>query len=158
MCIRDSSEDAINAVPRDIREGSLGLGATRWQTIRHVIVPAAFSGIVASVMLGIGRAIGETMVVLMVTGNGVGGHLQALMGVNPDPSVPTGFFAAFGHVFGSYLELCRTITATIAAEMAEVVRGDEHYRVLFLLGVVLFVITFVINLIADWALVRSKRI
>lgn len=151
------SEDALSAVGREVREGSLGLGATHWQTVRRVIVPAAFSGIVASIMLGIGRAIGETMVVLMVTGNGVGGHLQSLMGVNPDPTAPSGFFAAFGHVFGSYLELCRTLTATIAAEMGEVVQGDRHYRALFLLGVVLFVITFLINLVADWALRRAKR-
>lgn len=145
------SEDALAAVPRDLREGSLGMGATHWQTIRHVIFPAAFSGIIAAIMLGIGRAIGETMVVLMVTGNGVGNHLTALMN---DPGSPV---KAFQHVFGSYLELCRTLTATIAAEMGEVVPGEPHYRALFLLGVVLFSITFVINLIADAALRRTRR-
>jgi phosphate transport system permease protein len=146
------SEDAINAVPREIREGSMGLGATHWQTIRHVLLPAASSGIVAAVMLGIGRAIGETMVVLMVTGNGVGPGMTALMN---DPENPV---RAFQLVFGSYLEVCRTLTAGIAAEMAEVVKDDLHYRALFMLGVVLFVITFVINLIADLALARAKRI
>jgi phosphate transport system permease protein len=146
------SEDAITAVSREIRAGSLGLGATHWQTIRHVVVPAAFSGIIASIMLGIGRAIGETMVVLMVTGNGIGPSLTALMN---DPGNPLG---AFRHFFGAYAEVCRTLTATIAAEMGEVVRGGPHYRVLFLLGVVLFIITFIVNLIADFALMRAKRI
>lgn len=146
------SEDAIGAVPREIREGSYGLGATHWQTIRRVLVPAAFSGIVAAVMLGVGRAIGETMVVLMVTGNGVGLHQTALMNGPGNP------VAAFQHFFGAYLELTRTLTATIASDMAEAVTGGAHYRALFLLGVVLFVITFLINLVADWALARAKRI
>lgn len=145
------SEDALSAVPREMREGSLGLGATHWQTIRGVLFPAAFSGVIAAVMLGIGRAVGETMVVLMVTGNGVGSHLTALMN---DPGNP---IQAFQHIFGSYLELCRTLTATIASEMGEVVPGDQHYRALFLLGVILFVITFTINLVADSALRRARR-
>jgi len=144
-------EDALSAVSRDIREGSLGLGATPWETIRHVSFPAAFSGIVAGVMLGIGRAIGETMVVLMVTGNAVSEDLTALMDGTGGP------FAAFGHVFASYLGVARTITATIASEMGEAVQGDTHYRALFLLGVVLFFITFLINLGADWALRRNRR-
>jgi phosphate transport system permease protein len=145
------SEDALSAVPQETRAGSLGLGATHWQTIRHVLIPAAFSGIIAAVMLGIGRAIGETMVVLMVTGNGVGDNLTALM---TDPGNPV---QAFKHVFGSYLELCRTLTATIASEMGEVVPGEPHYRALFLLGVVLFAITFCINMIAEGALRRARR-
>ena len=146
------SEDALSAVRRDIREGSYGLGATHWQTVRRVVIPSAFSGIVAAVMLGIGRAIGETMVVLMVTGNGVGPQATAFMKGPENP------LAAFQHFFGAYLELCRTLTGTIAAEWAEVVTGDLHFRALFLLGVVLFVITFFINLVADLALARAKRI
>lgn len=145
------SEDALGAVARDIREGSLGLGATRWQTIRHVVLPAAASGIVAAIMLGVGRAIGETMVVLMVTGNGVGLNLTGLMNNTPAP------LGAFSHVFGAYGEICRTLTATIASEMGEVTPGETHYHALFLLGVVLFVITFAINAIADFALRRSHR-
>jgi phosphate ABC transporter, permease protein PstC len=139
------SEDAINAVPRDVREGSYGLGATHWETIWRVLLPAAFSGIVAAVMLGVGRAIGETMVVLMVTGNGVSRALSDTMAGD------------FHRVFATYLGLCRTITATIAAEMGEVVQGGEHYRALFMLGVVLFLITFLINLVADFALRRAQR-
>ena len=145
------SDDALRSVPRETRNGSLGLGATRWQTISRVVVPAAFSGIIASVMLGIGRAVGETMVVLMVTGNGVGSNLTGLMNHHG------GFLAPFAQVFGAYGELCRTLTATIAMEMGEVVPGDLHYRALFFLGVVLFVITFLINLVADFALRRAAR-
>ncbi len=132
------SEDALHAVPQDYRAGSLALGATKWQTIRSVVVPAARSGILASVMLGIGRAIGETMTVLMVTGNA----------------------AVIPHWGGgSYfiLQPLRTMTATIAAEMGEVVRGSIHYNTLFALGLVLFLITFVINLVADLALQKSRR-
>lgn len=117
-------EDAIVAVPKSYREGSLALGATRWQTIYRVILPAASSGIVAAVMLGIGRVIGETMAVLMVTGN------AAL--------IPR-----------SILQPVRTLTATIAAEMGEAVSGSSHYHALFAIGIVLFVISFVINLLAD---------
>jgi len=126
------SEDAIAAVPNSYREASLGLGATNWQTIAKVIVPAAKSGILAAVMLGIGRAIGETMTVLMVTGNS----------------------AVIPHTF---LQPVRTLTATIAAEMGETPQGSDHYFALFAVGVVLFVITFIINLIADLALQRNKR-
>ena len=126
------SEDALNAVPREYRAGSLALGATKWQTISRVVVPAAKSGIVAAVMLGIGRAIGETMAVLMVTGNA----------------------AVIPHTF---LEPVRTMTATIAAEMGETVQYSAHYHALFAVGSVLFLITFAINLIADLALHRSGR-
>ena len=126
------SEDAIVAVPREYRDASLALGATKWQTISEVVVPAAKSGIVAAVMLGIGRAVGETMTVLMVTGNA----------------------AVIPHTL---LEPVRTMTATIAAEMGEVVQGSPHYHALFAIGIVLFIITFLINLAADIALRRSAH-
>ena len=141
------SEDALSAVGKDLKQGSLALGATRWETIRRVGIPAAFSGIVASIMLGIGRAIGETMVVLMLTGMGIGESLSAIMA---EP------VQAFRSVFPAYAEACRTITATIAQEMGEAVVGTPHYHVLFLLGVVLFGITFLINLIADYALRKGQ--
>jgi len=131
------SEDAINAVPRSFRDGSLALGATKWQGIAGVVLPAARPGIIAATMLGVGRAIGETMVVIMVTGNA---------GVMPDK----GLWYAFTHSV-------RTITGTIGAEALEVASGDAHYRALFLLGTVLFLITFVLNGIADYALNRQRR-
>ena len=121
------SEDAISAVPPFIKEGSLALGATRWQTIHRVTVPAALSGISAAVMLGIGRAIGETMTVMMVTGN------TAII-----PGFPDGLLAPV-----------RTMTATIALEMGEVPQGSDHYHALFVIGAMLFVITLLINLIAE---------
>jgi len=128
------SEDALNAVPDTYRHNSLALGATQWQTISRVVVPAARSGIVAAVMLGIGRVIGETMTVLMVSGN------AAVM--------PT--------KLSSLLRPVRTITATIAAEMGETPHYSAHYHALFLLGALLLVITFLVNLIADVA-VRGNR-
>lgn len=126
------SEDALHAVPDSLRQGSLALGNTRWQTTYKVIVPAASSGIFAGVMLGLGRAIGETMAVLMLTGN------AAIM--------PTSVF-----------ESVRTMTGTIAAEMGEVVRKGLHYSALFSVGLVLFTITFVINLAADLVLERQRK-
>jgi len=126
------SEDALHAVPFDLREGSAALGNTRWQTTYKVTVPSASSGIFAAVMLGLGRAIGETMAVLMLTGN------AAIM--------PT-----------SVLQSVRTMTGTIAAEMGEVVQGGLHYSVLFVVGLVLFVITFAINLAADLVLERQRK-
>ncbi|MBM7867552.1 phosphate ABC transporter permease subunit PstC [Heliobacterium gestii] len=131
--ITSISEDAISTVPRRYMEASLSLGATRWQAIRTVIVPAALSGITAATMLGIGRAIGETMTVLMVTGNA---------GIIPD----------------SFLVPVRTMTATIAAEMGEVARGSDHYYALFVVGAVLFLMTFVINLVADIVSRRMKEV
>jgi len=116
-------EDAFNAVPNSYRAGALALGATRWQMIWRVLLPAASSGMVAAVMLGVGRVIGETMAVLMITGNAA--------------RIPTSLF-----------QPVRTMTATIAAEMGEAVQGSEHYFALFALGIVLFVITFLINLVA----------
>ena len=126
------TEDAITAVPRSYREGALALGATRWQTMYRILFPAAAPGIVAAVMLGIGRVIGETMAVMMVTGNA--------------SVIPT-----------SLLQPVRTLTATIAAEMGEAVRGSDHYHALFAVGIVLFVITFIINWCADVFLHREHK-
>jgi len=120
-------EDSIVSVPRNYKEGSLALGATHWQTIYRVILPAASSGILAAVMLGIGRVIGETMAVLMITGNAA--------------VLPT-----------SLLQPVRTLTATIAAEMGETVTGSSHYFALFAIGIILFIISFIVNLLADWFL------
>ena len=125
-------EDAITSVPRTYKEGSLALGATQWQTIYRVIIPAASSGIVAAIMLGIGRVIGETMAVMMLTGNA---------SVMPE----------------TILAPVRTLTATIAAEMGETVRGSEHYFSLFAIGLVLFGITFLINFLADMARHRKRK-
>ncbi len=126
------AEDAMHAVPNDLRNGSLALGNTRWQTVHKVVLPAASSGIFAAVMLGVGRAIGETMVVLMLAGN------SGIIPTTPFVSV-------------------RTMPGTIAGEMAEVVQGGLHYSVLFALGLVLFVVTFLINLAADVVLERQRR-
>ena len=125
------SEDAIRSVPASYKAASLSLGASRLQTIWKVTVPAALSGIVAAVMLGVGRVIGETMAVMMVTGN------AAVMTLSP-------------------LESVRTMTATIAAEMGEVPFGSHHYRALFVIGVVLLVITFGLNVIAQRVLKRYR--
>lgn len=120
------SEDAISAVPRDFREGSLAIGATRWQTISRVIVPAALSGIAAAIILGIGRAVGETMAVMMVAGNAA---------IIPDP-------------VWNVLSPVRTLTGTLGIEMGEVSIGSDHYHALFAVAVVLLVITLIINLSA----------
>jgi len=124
-------EDALKAVPDSYREASLALGATRWQTVYKVLFPAARSGLLAAVLLGVGRAIGETMAVLMATGHAV--------------QIPH-----------SPLDSVRTLTATIAAELGEAARGSDHYQALFAIGVYLFAISFVINLTAD-LLVRGFR-
>jgi phosphate transport system permease protein len=124
-------EDALKAVPDSYREASLALGATRWQSVYKVLFPAARSGLLAAVLLGVGRAIGETMAVLMATGHAV--------------QIPH-----------SPLDSVRTLTATIAAELGETARGSDHYQALFAIGVQLFVITFVVNLTAD-LLVRGVR-
>lgn len=118
------AEDALYSVPKSYKEGALALGATHWQTIYKVLLPAAASGILAAVMLGIGRVIGETMAVMMITGNA----------------------AVIPH---SILQPVRTLTATIAAEMGEAVVGSEHYFALFAIGIVLFIISFAINVTAD---------
>jgi phosphate transport system permease protein len=122
------SEDALYAVPKELRDSALALGATRWQTTLRVVLPAAKSGLVIAVMLGIGRAIGETMAVLMVTGNAAN-----------VPQLGPGMF----------FEPIRTMTATIAAEMGEVAQGTLHYNVLFGIGIVLFIMTFALNSIAS---------
>jgi len=125
------SEDAIRSVPLSYKEASLALGASRLQTIWKVTVPAALSGITAGVMLGIGRVIGETMAVMMVTGN------AAVITFSPLQSV-------------------RTMTATIAAEMGEVPFGSAHYRALFCVGVVLLIFTFGLNMIAQRVLKKYR--
>ncbi len=127
------SEDAIRAVPAALRESSLALGATQWQTIIKVVVPAARSGIIAASLLGLGRAIGETMTVLMVTGNAA--------------VIPQGLAGFFKPV--------RTMTATIAAEMGEVAYHSPHYHALFAVGLLLFLITFATNTIADTVVRRA---
>jgi phosphate transport system permease protein len=126
------SEDALRAVPRSYREASLALGCNEWQTACFVTLPAAASGIWAGIVLGFGRAVGETMIVLMASGN------AAL-------SSP--------HLF----ESVRTFSATIAAELGEVVFGSPHYHVLFFLGALLFVITFTVNLLASLSVDRMRR-
>ena len=125
------AEDALNAVPRRYKEAALALGATQWQAIWRVVLRAASPGIVAAIMLGIGRVVGETMAVMMITGNAA--------------SIPKSIF-----------QPVRTLTATVAAEMGETVQGSDHYFALFAIGIVLFLITFMINLIADFALHHKK--
>jgi phosphate transport system permease protein len=125
------AEDALYSVPKNYKEGALALGATRWQAIWRVMLPAASSGIFAALMLGIGRVIGETMAVMMITGNS----------------------AVIPH---SILQPVRTLTATIAAEMGEAVVGSEHYFALFAVGIVLFVISFAVNVSSDLFLHRKK--
>ena len=126
------AEDALHSVPKIYKEGAYALGATKWQTIHRVVLPSAASGIVAAIMLGVGRVVGETMAVMMVTGNAA--------------SMPRGPLAPV-----------RTLTATIAAEMGETVQGGDHYFSLFAIGIVLFVITFFINFTADSFLHRKRK-
>jgi phosphate transport system permease protein len=135
------SEDAIHAVPQDYRQASLALGATHLQTIWKAVMPAASRGVMAALMLGVGRAIGETMTVLMATGNAA--------------NIPTKFVGPV--VENSVFQSIRTLTATIAAEMGETPRESLHYHALFALGMTLFVITFLVNTLADYALNRGKR-
>jgi phosphate transport system permease protein len=118
------AEDALKAVPDSYREAGLALGATRWQLIYRVLLPAAKNGLLAAVLLGVGRAVGETMAVLMATGHAV--------------KIPT-----------SLLDSVRTLTATIAAELGEAPMHSDHYQVLFIIGILLFSLTFAVNLIAD---------
>lgn len=125
------AEDAMRSCPRALREASLALGATRWQTIYKVVIPSSMSGITSGIVLGIGRAVGETMAVLMVTGNAA--------------VIPT-----------SIVEPLRTIPATIAAELGEAPAGGAHYQALFLLGVLLFFITLIINLSVEFISSRNK--
>ena len=129
------AEDALDAIPDSYRHAAYALSATQWQTIWRVVLPAARPGIITAVMLGVGRAIGETMTVMMVTGNAA--------------RIPLGLDA--------FLRPVRTMTATIAAEMGEVARGSTHYHVLFVVGLALFVLTFVINLAAALSIFRERR-
>ncbi len=125
------AEDALKAVPDRYREAAEAMGATRWQVIRRVILPAAKNGLVSAVLLGIGRGFGETMAVLMASGHSV--------------NIP-----------GSVFDSVRALTATIAAELGETAVGSDHYGALFTLGIFLFLITFIINLTAD-LVVRGIR-
>jgi len=127
------AEDALKAVPDGYREAAEALGATRWQVIFKVVLPAAKNGLVAAVLLGVGRGFGETMAVLMASGHSI--------------NLPTSVF-----------DSVRALTATIAAELGETAVGSDHYRALFTLGIFLFLITFLINLTADLVLrgIRKK--
>ena len=124
------SEEAMRAVPQDLRHASYALGANRWQTILRVVVPASVSGIGRAWLLGLGRAMGETMIVVMAIGN------AAVITMNPFESV-------------------RTMTATIAAELGEVTPGDPVYHTLFLVGAVLFGLTFLVNWFAQRLMTKS---
>ncbi len=126
------AEDALRAVPRAYREASLGLGASPWQTAWHVSLPAASAGVAAGVLLGLARAVGETMIVLMASGN------AAIHSADPFDSV-------------------RTLSASIAAELAEVVVGSPHYATLFFLGALLFTVTFIINVVAGLFVDRLRK-
>ncbi len=126
------SEDAIRTTPGTLREASLALGATRWQTLVRVVVPYAKSGITAAIILGVGRAVGETMAVLMVTGNATV--------MPPSLTQPT-----------------RTIPATIAAELGEAPFGGVHFKALFALGIILFLMTLVFNLLVDYTKSRMRK-
>ena len=126
------AEDAMSSVPRSLRDAATALGANRWQVAVTMVLPAALPGIAAGVVLGFGRAIGETMIVLMASGN------AAIISANPADSI-------------------RTLSATVAAELAEVVFGGGHYAVLFFIGTLLFVFTFLVNLGGDLVLHRLKE-
>ncbi|MCX7911820.1 MAG: phosphate ABC transporter permease subunit PstC [Dehalococcoidales bacterium] len=126
------SEDALHAVPREFKEASYALGATKWETIWHVCIPSALSGIAAAIMLGVGRAIGETMTVLMVAGGALA------MPVSPvDPMT--------------------TMTAVIASSIGNAIRGGLQYQALFAVGLILFILTLAVNIIAERVLERQKR-
>lgn len=125
------AEDALTSVPRSYVQAALALGASRWKAAWQVVLPAALPGVFAAVALGFGRAIGETMIVLMASGNA-------------------------SIVSWNFLDSTRTITATIAAELGEVVFSSPHYRILFLIGVLLFIVTFLTNLVADLVMHRLK--
>ena len=126
------SEDALSSVPNSLRFASLGAGATRWQTARRVVLPVAASGVFSACMIGLGRAVGETMIVLMATGN--------------TPEMSLNIFAGF-----------RTLAANIAVELPEAPKDSTHFRVLFLCGLVLFAMTFLINTTAEVVRLRFRR-
>jgi phosphate transport system permease protein len=125
-------EDAFSSVPQAFREGSVAMGASSWQTASRVVLPAGMPGVLAACVLGFGRAIGETMIVLMASGN------AAILSLSPTDSI-------------------RTFSATIAAELGEVVVGSPHYHVLFFIGAFLFLITFAINLLGHWWVGRLQK-
>ena len=125
------AEDALKAVPDDYRQAAEAMGATRWQVIFKIVLPAAKNGLVSAVLLGVGRGFGETMAVLMASGHSI--------------NIPTSVF-----------DSVRALTATIAAELGETAVGSDHYGALFTLGIFLFIVTFIINLAAD-LLVRGRR-
>lgn len=129
--ISSMSEDALSTVPRQLREASLALGATRWETITRVVLPAAKSGVIGSVILGFGRAIGETMVVIMVAGGAA--------------QIPSSLF-----------QPVRPMTAAVAAEMGETVFGSPHFHALYAIAIVLFFITFITNLITELVFFRKR--
>ncbi len=126
------AEDALKAVPDDFRQAAEAMGATKWQVIRKVVIPAGRNGLVSAVLLGIGRGFGETMAVLMASGHAI--------------QMPTSIF-----------DSVRALTATIAAELGETAVGSPHYGALFTLGILLFLVTFVINLTADIVVRRGNR-
>jgi len=128
-------EDVLDAIPKTYRDAGLALGLTKWQTVWRIVLPAGRTGILTALMLGVGRAIGETMTVMMVTGNA--------------PIVP--------YRLSDFFKPVRTMTATIAAEMGEVAQGSVHYHVLFAVGLTLFVITFLINLMAAMVVFRQVK-
>ena len=124
-------EDALRAVPESYRQAAMAMGATKWEMVWRVLLPAAQRGLLVAVLLGVGRCIGETMAVLMATGHAV-------------------------RIPGSVYDPVRTLTATIAAELGEAVRGGPHYQALFALGILLFAVTFVVNFLAD-RMLRGRR-
>ena len=128
------AEDALYAVPQAFREAAVALGASKWETIWGVTLPAARSGVLTAVMLGIGRSLGETMAVMMVTGNA--------------PVMPNQWMSFFLPI--------RTMTATIASEMGEVASGSTHYHVLFFIGIILFLLSLIINVTASWVSFRRR--
>jgi phosphate transport system permease protein len=128
-------EDALDSVPKEYRDAALALGATKWQTIWTVTLPAARSGVLTATMLGIARSIGETMTVMMVTGNA----------------------PVLANSLGIFFSPVRTMTATIAAEMGEVANGSTHYHVLFLVGIVLFLISLIVNVTASAVVFRQTK-
>jgi len=127
------SEDALNSVPKEIRDAAYALGATRWETLKGVMIPASLRGIIAAIVLSIGRAVGETMTVLMATGN------SPVLTFDPLHSV-------------------QTMTAVIATEMGNVAFGSLHYHALFAVGAILFAFTFILNTIADIAMARFTEV
>ena len=128
-------EDALRAVPSEFKEGSMALGANKWQTIRHVTIPAASSGITAAVLLNVGQIMGETMAVLLVVGN--------------VPRIPTPFFNIF--------DTGATFTSVIAGEMGEVARGSLHFQALFAVGLILLLVVTILNVVADQIRTRIRK-